>query len=90
MNDGHYTASINYYGNTFYCGNSHTGREIGTDTFEVHNVFPPDDLWLDSDAKLNYVVIYNQIINVWDIVSAFIPIPRMFQSTGFLFEKRIR
>ena len=41
-----------------------TGREIDTETCEVDNVFPPDDIWFTSDNNTNSVIIYNFCLHV--------------------------
>ena len=41
-----------------------TGRGIGTETCEVDNVFPADDLWFDLDTDMNCAVMYNGSFDV--------------------------
>ena len=35
-----------------------TGRGLGTETCEADDMFPPDDLWFDSDINLNCACVY--------------------------------
>ena len=39
-------------------------RGIGTETYEVDNVFHPDDLWFGSDTNTNCAVIHNGYLDV--------------------------
>ena len=40
------------------------GVGVGTETWEVDNVFAPDDLWFGSISYTNCAVLYNSYLDV--------------------------